>query len=278
MADWDQLREVGHRVSPPPFDSLVSDAARRDRRARVVTATLTLAVIVVLALGVALVRDDDDPALQPVDEPSTTVTTTTRAIALPQGVLPLPEIPFNEQSRPLDEGRYQVLLDDTLALEVDLIQGTTAAEEGLYLVEPDGILKVELAGETYGTPVHPCNNQFPLPVGPTVDDLVLAIREAPIYEVGPPRPVEIGGARGTYLEIRIPPEFDSTVCRGSEVGMPGNPGTANNMPPGHVGRWWILDVDGQRVVVQHFCDLQCGPGVAERTARAVLGITFTSSS
>ena len=36
--------------------------------------------------------------------------------------------------------------------------------------------------------------------------------------------------------------------------MPGNPGTSNNMAPGYVGDWWILDVDGQRVVVQQYCD------------------------
>jgi hypothetical protein len=263
-------------VSPPPFDSLVSDAARRDRRARVVTATLTCAVIAVLALGLALVRDGDDPAFQPVDEPSSSATTT-RAIELPAGVLPLPETIGEEQSQPLDEGRYQVVLGDTLALEVDLPQDTTTSEGGLYLLEPDGVLKVELAGEKYGVPIHPCDNQFPLPAGPTVDDLVRAIREAPIYEVGQAEPVEIGGATGSYFEIRIPAEFDSTVCKGSEVGMPGNQNTTNNMAPGHVGRWWVLDVDGQRVVVQHFCYPQCGPGVADRAARTVRGITFTSS-
>ena len=278
MADWDQLREVGHQVTPPPFDSLVNDAAKRDRRARVAVGAASLAAVFALGFGLALVDDDDDGTIQPVEEPSSPTSTATRAIELPDGVLPLPEVQSDEEPPPLDAGRYQVPLSTTLALEIDLPQDTRADSGGLYLQVPeDGILKVEAAGEEYGVPTDVCTAQFPLPAGPTVQDLVDAIRDVPLYRVSRPEAAKIGGAEGTYLEIRIPSEYDSSPCEGSEVGMPGNPSTYNNLPPGYIGRWWILDVEGQRVVIQQFCDRACPADTTARFARAIRSITFTST-
>jgi hypothetical protein len=201
----------------------------------------------------------------------------TSTLPLPDGVHPLQPPDADGDPVPLVAGRYQVLLSDTLALEIDLAEGTLANEDGLYLDSKDGIIKVEAAGDVYGVPSDPCNDQFPLPVGATVDDLVAAVQDAPIYRVSRPQPVEIGGAAGTYLEIRIPAGYDSLPCKSSELGLPGNPSTSNNMPPGYVGGWWVLDVDGQRVVAQQFCGGRCPSGAADRLTTAVEGITFTAA-
>ena len=199
-------------------------------------------------------------------------------IALPDGVLRLPPPDADGEALPLDAGRYQILLSDTLALEIDLLQGTFAHSDGLYLESEDGVVKVEAATDVYGVPTEPCTDQFPIPVGPTVPDLVDAISTAPIYRVSSPEPVEVGGAKGTHLQIRVPAAYNADACHSSEVGMPGNPTTYNNMPPGYVGDWWILDVDGQRVVAQQFCFDTCRGDAEERLTRSVRSITFTPSA
>jgi hypothetical protein len=196
----------------------------------------------------------------------------TELVTLPGGVLALPE----DDDVLLDAGRYHVPLDDYLAFEVDLPQDASSSSGGLYLASDKNVLKVELADEEYGTPTDPCTAQFVMPVGPTVRDLVEAIRSEPLYRVSRPEPVEISGAKGTYLELRVPAGYDALPCEASEVGMPGNPRTSNNMPPGYVGYWWILDVDGQRVVAQQYCH-HCTAGDEDSLAATVQGITFTST-
>jgi hypothetical protein len=222
-----------------------------------------------------------EEATPPAEESSSPAEETTIPavqFALPNGVLPLPPPDDEGEAPPLEAGRYQVALNDALALEIDLPQGTYAHSEGLYLQMEDGtILKVEHAGEEYGVPIHPCTDQFPAPVGPTVRDLVDAIRAEPLYRVSAPEPAGIGSAESTHLEIRIPAGYNSDACHGSEVGMPGNPSTSNNMAPGYLGDWWILDVEGERVVVQRFCD-GCATGAADRAATSVRNITFSPAS
>jgi hypothetical protein len=90
-----------------------------------------------------------------------------------------------------------------------------------------------------------------------------------------PEPVELGGADGTYIQARIPATYDASTCDGDGVvQLPGNPDTAAGGPPPYLGRWWILDVDGQRVVLQQNC-WGCTPAQLDRGAAILHGITFT---
>jgi hypothetical protein len=271
MTDLDQLREVGDLVSPPAFDSLRTIARKRSRRARIVTATATLSVLAALGSGVVLADSARDSSIRPARPPSPGPS------VLPDGALRLPATPDGQDPAPLEAGRYQVPLSSTLAFEVDLPQGTTANSEGLYLQSSSGILKVELAGKDYGVPSDPCQGQYIQPVGRTVQDLVQAIRHEPIYRVSRPEPVTIGGAHGTTVRIRIPAGYNAASCESGQVGLPGNPDTSNNVPPGYVGDWWILDVHGQRVVAQQLCD-RCTADQRDLTARQVRSITFPRPS
>jgi hypothetical protein len=198
---------------------------------------------------------------------------TAGAVALPDGVLALPATPEGEEPAPVDAGRYHVPLSHHLAFEVDLPQGTTSNSDGLYLQSSPNILKVELAGKQYGVPIDPCRVQSIEPTGRTVQDLVKAIRKQSIYRVSHLEPVTIGGARGTHLQIAIPAGYDASACPGGQVGLPGNPDTSNNMPPGYVADWWILGVHGHRVVAQEFCD-GCTADQRELVARQVQNMTF----
>jgi hypothetical protein len=192
-------------------------------------------------------------------------------------VLPLPERAPGESSVDLAGGRYRVPLDDTLAFEVDVPVGTTAHDDGLFIATKFFVLKTEVAGEAYGLPSDPCTGQYIEPVGPTVEDLVRAIRDLPVYQVTSPEPTGLGGAEGIYVEARVRRTYDASRCDGGAVQLPGNPTTAVSGPPPYIGRWWILDVDGQRVVVQQNC-WGCSVREFENAPRTPWTITFTPTS
>lgn len=271
MSDWEQLRDVGQQVSPPPFASLVTTAGKRDRRARIVTASGTLALLAAVGIGIGLTNDDDGTIHQPVKDPTESVTPSTEEVTLPDGVLPLPEADPGKEYATLDAGRFRVPLDDTLAFEVDAPATSYAHEDGLFIATGRSILKTEVAGEEYGVPADACTAGFIKPVGPTIDDLVEAIRDEPVYQVSDPEPVELGGARGTYLEIRVPATYDASSCGGAVL-LPGKSETKTTWEPGYRGHWWILDVEGQRVVVVQHCG--CPAAVLDRATPVARSITF----
>ncbi|WP_183099699.1 hypothetical protein [Nocardioides pelophilus] len=218
---------------------------------------------------------DETPADEtPADETPAEESPTEES--LPDGVLPLPEPEPGEDHATLSEGRYRVPLSDSLAFDIDVPEGTSAHEDGLYLAAEATIIKTEVAGEEYGVPRDPCTDQTIEPTGPTVDDLVRELRDLPVYEVSRPEPVELGDAAGTYLEARIPAGFDASPCEDGQVQLPANTGTAVNAPPPYIGRWWVLDVDGTRVVVQQNC-WGCTAAQVDRDTRPQ-SITFTPTS
>lgn len=200
----------------------------------------------------------------------------TEEVDLPDGVLALPDDDPGEDFASLDAGRYRIALDDTLAFDVDVPDKTYSHSDGLFLSTGPVVLKTEIAGESYGVPDNACQNNYIEAVGPTVTDLVTAIRDTRPYRVSAPEHVRFAGARGTYLEIRIPAGYDATPCRYHRVALPGNPGTYNDLEPGYIGKWWILDVDGQRVVVQQNC--VCAPQRLDGAGSTPRSIAFTPSS
>ena len=90
----------------------------------------------------------------------------------------------------------------------------------------------------------------PLP-GPSVDDLATALAGLPRLDVAAPTDITIDGYRGKQLTLTAP--SDMTGCTLSPDGnlltweLP--LGARVGMTPGEVDRVWILDVDGQRLVI-----------------------------
>jgi hypothetical protein len=241
------------------------------------TITARVAVAAALLPLVAGCSDDEPAGASRQDSPSVAAadeSSAPAAAALPDGVLALPERGPGEDSVTLAAGRYRIPLDDSLAFDVDLPAGTSAHDDGLFLATDSFIVKTELADDEYGVPRDPCTDQVIRPVGGSVDDLVQALAAMPAYQVSTPQPVELGGARGTYLEARVPAGFDDTTCDGGAVQLPGNPDTAVSGPAPYTGRWWVLDVDGRRVVVQQNC-WDCGKDAFDRGPKAPQSITFT---
>ncbi len=107
-----------------------------------------------------------------------------------------------------------------------------------------------------------CNDHSPAEpaVGPTVDDLVTALSALAPFEVSsPPRDVTILGYQGEHLELTVPQlratrdnftdctagQLHSWIARNNDGSFYGY-----NAEPGRTEQFWILDVDGTRLVLE----------------------------
>lgn len=81
---------------------------------------------------------------------------------------------------------------------------------------------------------------------------------------------------GVYLETAVPRSYDTSGCVRSKVASPGIPATTLGWAPPAHGRYWILDVEGQRVVVAQECT--CSADKFDRAATIAQSITFTPAS
>lgn len=90
-------------------------------------------------------------------------------------------------------------------------------------------------------------------VGPTVDDLVAALRANTFYTSSTPKPVTIDGYAGKELELQLPPGPFAT-CDKPPEDADGHPfvfsGKAGLYAQGPANRWhlFILDVKGTRLI------------------------------
>jgi hypothetical protein len=84
-----------------------------------------------------------------------------------------------------------------------------------------------------------------IPVGPTAAEFATALADHPLLDVTTPVDVSLAGYAGKYVDLQVP--SDIAACSGTY--RPWEPGL---YAQGLGQRWhlWILDVDGQRVVVQ----------------------------
>jgi hypothetical protein len=105
---------------------------------------------------------------------------------------------------------------------------------------------------------HPCQNDGvlldPQP-GPTVEDLAAVLMSLPGLEVTAPTDVTLGGYQGKELTLTTP-ATGTAACRVWILPL----GATNDMAPGESQRVWILDVDGQRLVID-------APEAADLTAQ-----------
>jgi hypothetical protein len=105
------------------------------------------------------------------------------------------------------------------------------------------------------------------PVGPSVDDLAAALADlAPFRVTSPPKDVTIYGYRGKHLELTVPdlpvegPEDDRQFARCIDGNLkswvaaidtePGDAFYGYNGEPGRTEEFWILDVDGTRLMIE----------------------------
>jgi hypothetical protein len=88
--------------------------------------------------------------------------------------------------------------------------------------------------------------------GPDVDRLVAALSDQPLRNATAPTDIELGGFHGKYLELSVPTDIDFDDCdEGYFESWTANGWASDRyqQKPGQVDRIWVLDVNGERLVV-----------------------------
>jgi hypothetical protein len=110
----------------------------------------------------------------------------------------------------------------------------------------------------------------PTDAGTSPDDLVAALAAQKMTSITAPEPVALAGHRGVYLELTASERIRPQRCtdRVFEVWSSGADGHWLLFEPGQVDRLWLLDVDGQTVVL----DARSVPGVTQDEVNVITGI------
>jgi hypothetical protein len=178
------------------------------------------------------------------------------------------------------EGRYAVRLTPDLAYEVDA-PDMWEVYRGRYFSTSDfsggnGVLSVAGPVTEASLPAHPCRDRTLMQAGPTARDLADALAAQPVLDVTRPTAVSMTAGRGVYVEVRIPGRVDSTACQGGGVAL-----FTWKRPPdwwelwaGNTVIYWILDAEGQRMVLAGFCETTCLDEDLEVLAGMAESVTF----
>ena len=210
-----------------------------------------------------------EPTSEPAVEPTYTYTSGPGEVFL---------LPRNSDFGTMKAGRYEAWrIGSPIHYQVDVPDGWRVLA-GTYLNAPTdghGIFFIASLPK-HGTElaVHPCRDHTLWLVGPTVRDFARAMQEQPVWRVSKTRPVTLDGNEGLYFEIELPPSVDPADCVDGAVSEyeSGRDGMATTYP--YRGRWWVLDVDGQRLVVMARCYDTCEEHDLDTMSAMADSITF----
>jgi hypothetical protein len=166
----------------------------------------------------------------------------------------------------------------------DVPQGYQGREEFVWthddldLAEHQGQL---LFSAPTGVFADPCDVDRPSPrVGPTVEDLAEALAAQKRTTATRPVPVTLDGHRGLYVELTSQEGLDFEAC-GHEGGMVlwqigPEQGRVLEFPA--TDRYWILDIEGRRVVVTAMTPAGARRESVERVTDVAQSITFVEAA
>jgi hypothetical protein len=99
-------------------------------------------------------------------------------------------------------------------------------------------------------PEDPCKPEKSRPLGPTVVDLVRALSSQKRTTTTDPISVRVDDHSGMYVELTTPDRFDYKSCGpdGMQIWQTGTTDPRAFDEP-VIDRYWIMDVDGHRVVI-----------------------------
>jgi hypothetical protein len=151
----------------------------------------------------------------------------------------------------VEAGRHAVRVSKSLLYQFDLPDDSDVYG-GVYLNPGrrsggDSIVWLTPANQRTALPVHPCRDHEPRVVGPTVGDLVSALKNQPYLTTTKPAEVTVGGVDGLFVKVSVPDDAEVAACQGSAVDIISRLPAAEE--PGIVDRMWILDIDGARHVL-----------------------------
>lgn len=245
----------------------------------------TVAVCVLLATASCTASEDN---AEPSPSPSGALSLPTASTPEPQDpvlsprpgeVLELdrhgPDYVFTKQ------GRYAVRLNSHLVYEVDA-PDMWEVYRGRYFSTSDfsggaGVFSVAGPVTHAWLPAHPCQDRALMPVGTTARDLADALSAQPVLQVTRPEPVSLTAGHGVYVEVRVPDRVASASCQGGGValfGWRGQPPEWWELSTGNALYFWILDVDGQRLILAAFCETTCADADLKTLRGMADSVTF----
>ena len=165
----------------------------------------------------------------------------------------------------LPEGPH-VLVDEGVAMTVTIPAPDWYGEPGGGILvkndqsdPPDGAGMIVFAGEgdisVYGDPCEWLSTR-PDTAAATVDEVVTALANQPSRDASEPVDVTVDGYAGKSITLRVPDDavFEAgrfTECDGGDFRtlVEGVDGARYHQGPGQIDKLWILDVDGEIVVI-----------------------------
>jgi hypothetical protein len=257
---FEQTRPVAAIACDEPAGAR-STRQRWCRRSRLPRARVTVASIGLLAgvlAGCSDATKSDEASTAGADRVTSTASTTSSGAATPAATETSSghKIVGEISGGALKPGGYALPpmgpLDEPFAV-VDIPAGYTSWEtfiEAEKPAEPEDPLMIGLWVIT-GVYLNPCaesNEVAPRSVRATAD----AFLQQRLTSTTGPREVDLAGYHGLYMEITTPTDLDYGACDDAELNLwEGRPvGGYWTRMPGMVNRLWILDVDGQPMVIQ----------------------------
>lgn len=247
------------------------------------TSGLTAALAAIAILLAACSDDTNDPATSP---PSTSEPSPTGAGSATNAA---PEADYSiiDDVYRTGPGRWALTADGdpTAPMAVFDVPASFQARESFVWTDVGGYRDFGRGfGQlTYWAPTRvladPCNVDKPSPpLGPTVEDLAAALAAQQRTTTTEPVPVELDGHRGLYLELQSPTRFDYAACAGGPDGgmliwEAGEAGDGRGLEAPTTDRYWIVDVDGERVVVTALTVR----GAVSEVIKRVIGVAKTTT-
>ena len=142
-------------------------------------------------------------------------------------------------------------------------------------LEPEDPLAISLWVVT-GVFKDACKATAQIPAGDSVRTVADAFLRQKVTSVTKPRPVTLAGYDGLYLEVTAPTKLDYSRCNDTELNFwEATPaGERWTRMPGIRDRLWILDVDGQPMVLAMFVPPSATDRQVDQIAEIVQGAHF----
>ena len=146
-------------------------------------------------------------------------------------------------------------LDGSYVITMKLLDGYEGDE---VVFGPDGGQGISTwaVGNVFANPCHSNDTLLDPPIDPSVDGLVAGLASQKGHPATTPTDVEVDGYAGTYMEMTVPAGIDVADCDHGEFRTWADPyGCCRDLEAGQRDLLWIVDVDGERLVI----DAALGP-------------------
>lgn len=149
-------------------------------------------------------------------------------------------------------------LDGSYVITMELLDGYEG-DDVVFGSDGGQGISMWAVGNVYGDPCHSNSTLLDPPIDSSVDGLVAGLASQKGHPATTPTDVEVDGYAGTYVEMTVPPGIKVADCDHGEFRTwvdPTDPieGT-RNLEVGQRDLLWIVDVDGDRLVI----DAALGP-------------------